>query len=140
MRITGEISKIDSERRQVFGWAYVTHDRNGQVVVDKSGEFVDDVEELEKSAYRFVLNSRTGGADHGKTLTGQPIKKSTMIESVVFTPEKCRAMGIPEGILPQGAWWVGFQIEDDHTWARVKKGELTSFSIHGKGRKERVDA
>ena len=41
-----------------------------------------------------------------------------MVESCVFTVEKQRAMGIPEGTLPVG-WWIGFHISDDDAWERV---------------------
>ena len=129
---SGEIIAKNEAKRQVFGWSYQTHSPGGDLVIDKSGDYVDDIEELETTAYDYVLRSRTGGADHRKDASGSAIKKSTMIESVVFTPEKIEKMGIPPGVMPHG-WWVGFQIEDDETWARVESGELTSFSISGKG-------
>lgn len=137
MEQAGQIVKIEHDQQRVFGWAYVAYDRAGELVVDKSGEFVDDVGELEETAYDFVLKSRLGGADHRRDDNDRPIVKSTMIESVVFTPEKIEAMGLPEGSVPQG-WWVGYQIHDKATWNRVKKGELTAFSVYGKGRKTPV--
>lgn len=125
-QVYGEVLKIDPDKRLVYGWAYVTHDTAGQVNIDKSGDFVDDVEEIEKAAHHFVMESRAADADHTN------IKGGTLVESIVFTPEKIEKMGLPEGVLPYG-WWVGFKIEDDATWDRVKKGELTAFSVHGKG-------
>ena len=134
----GHISKIDDDKRQVFGFAYVTHDREGNLSIDKSGDFIAEVEELEKSAYSFVLNSRKGGVDHKRNDDGsEPKVISKMIESMVFTPEKVKLLGLPEGSIQSG-WWIGMQIDDDETWGRVKKGELTSFSIHGKGIRKRV--
>lgn len=132
----GEISKVDEERKQVFGWAYVSHDAEGNVMVDKSGEFIDSIEELEGAAYKFVLKSRRGGQDHARGDAG-PVIKSTMIESMVLTPEKAKVMGIPEGVTPTG-WWVGFQIEDDEAWNAVKAGTHMSFSIHGTGVRKEV--
>jgi hypothetical protein len=128
----GEIAKADEDQRIVFGWAYVTHDSEGNVNVDKSGDFIDAVEEIEKSAYDFVLHSRNGDADHTN------VKAATLVESIVFTPEKIEKMGLPSGAVPLG-WWLGFKVEDDDTWARVKKGELRAFSIHGKGTRKSVD-
>lgn len=136
--IPGEIVKRSDERQQVFGWAYVTHDVNGEIVVDKSGEFVDSHDEIENAAYTFVLNSRKGGVEHRRDDDGV-IAKSTLIESVVFTPEKKDALGIPQGAIPDG-WWVGYQIHDENVWRQVKEGKLTSFSVHGSGKKERLDA
>lgn len=128
----GEISKIDEDRQLVFGWAYVTHDKDGQVSVDKSGEFVDDYEEIEKAAYDFVVKSRAGDADHTN------IKGSEMVESMVFTPEKIEKMGIPQGTIPTG-WWVGFKVEDADLWKSVKEGKRLAFSVHGKGTRKEVD-
>lgn len=133
----GNIVKLDPSKKQVFGWAYVSHDNKGEVMVDRSGEFVDDVEVLEKAAYDYVLKSRKGGAEH-KRAANEVIHESTMIESMVFTPEKIAKMGIPAGTIPQGAWWVGYQIHNDEVWRRFENKELTSFSIHGSGLKKAV--
>ena len=131
-----EIIKSDDETQTVFGWAYQTHTPYGDLIIDKSGEFVDDELELEKAAYDFVLKSRNGGADHRRGDDGVVIR-STLVESVVLTKAKRDAMGIPDGLIPTG-WWVGFHVHDDETWQRVKKGELSSFSIHGKGTRKAV--
>lgn len=127
------IVKVAADQQMVFGWAYVTHDHAGELNVDKSGEFVDDTAEIEKAAYNFMLTSRNGDADHDNVV------KSTMVESMVFTPEKCEALGIEEGTVPAGAaWWVGFKIHDSEVWSGVKKGLYKSFSVHGTGTKKEV--
>lgn len=128
----GEIKKIEPDQRLVFGWAYVTHDKTGAVNVDKSGDFVDAVEEIEKSAYDFVLRSRNGDANHDSKVV------STLVESIVFTPEKIEKMGLDAGSVPLG-WWVGFKINDDNAWNLVKSGELRSFSIGGRGTRKKVE-
>lgn len=132
VRVEGEITKVDPAKRHVFGWGYITHTPTGEVNVDKSGDFTDEIEQIEKSAYDYVLRSRQGDADHTNVPT------SSMIESVVFTPEKIEKMGIPEGVVPLG-WWLGYKIDDDATWERVEKGELKAFSIHGKGTRSKVE-
>lgn len=135
----GRVVKLNPERQQVFGWAYVTHDPTGEVVVDRSGEFVEDVAVLEKAAYDFVTSSRKGGADHSRHEDrDEVVVKSTMIESIVFTPDKIKEMGIPSGTIPQGAWWVGFQIHDEDIWKSYREGTRTAFSIHGRGVKAKV--
>lgn len=123
----GVLAPTDNESRTVFGWAYVTHDEEGAVVIDKSGDFVDDYNEIENAAYAFVLESRVGGLEH---IPGLSVM--TLIESVVFTPTKCERLGIPAGTLPIG-WFVGFYVHDDSTWESVKRGERLSFSVHGTG-------
>lgn len=120
----GDIAKTDEAKQMMFGWAYVTHDREGNVNVDKSGDFIDAVEEIEKAAYDFVLSSRAGDFDHTN------LKSAEMVESMVFTPEKIEKMGLPQGSVPLG-WWIGFHIPDKADWevAKTKK----AFSVHGKG-------
>ncbi|MNH15357.1 hypothetical protein D3C79_749690 [compost metagenome] len=48
----------------------------------------------------------------------------------MLTKEKQGAMGIPEGVVPEG-WWVGFHIEDTEIFKKVKSGEYEMFSVHG---------
>ena len=125
-----EISKVDEDKRQIFGWASVTS-VNGQPVIDLQDDILD-LEEIEKAAYSFVQKSRIGGNMHQKEETG-PIHVSDMIESMVITPEKKKAMGLPDDV-PEG-WWVGFKVNDDQTWADAKAGKLAGLSIHGSGRR-----
>lgn len=131
LRVEGEITKIDKAQQNVFGWAYVMQRADGTEVIDKSGDFLDEVEELEKTAYDYVLSSRASDADHTN------VKGGTMVESIVFTPEKIEKMGLPEGSVPLG-WWVGYHIEDKATWERVEKKELVMFSVHGSGTRTKV--
>lgn len=127
LKAEGTVMKFDEEKRLVFGWAYVTHDPTGTLNVDKSGEFVDDPYEVEEAAYGFVLKSRTGDVDHTN------VETSTLVESIMFTPEKIEKMGLPDGIIPTG-WWVGFKVHDDTVWKNRHK--YTSFSIFGSASKE----
>lgn len=132
----GEISKVDADKRQVFGWASVT-DLDGEPVTDRQNDWIA-AEELEKAVYDYVLSSRIGGTMHQRVGKSQPKTTSKMIESFVVTPEKIEKMGLPPGSVPTG-WWTGFQVEDSETWDKVKKGQLTSFSIHGSGKRTQVD-
>ena len=61
-----------------------------------------------------------------------------LIESIVFTAEKMRVMGIPEGTLPEG-WWVGFHITDADVWEKVKDGTYSMFSIEGRARRVPIE-
>lgn len=122
----GEIEKSDTDKQLVFGWCSVAKKKDGTVVVDKQGDVLEDIDQMEKVAYDFVLHSRDGGEMH--------IRKgvSTLVESFVSTPEKWTAMGIPEGTLPVG-WWVGFHVKDTEVWKGVKSGKYKMFSVHGSG-------
>ena len=130
LQASGVISKADEEQQIVYGWAYVTHDKDGILKDDKSGDFVDDVHEIEKSAVNFMLHHRASDLDHTNEKGGD------VVESMVFTPEKRAAMGIPEGILPNG-WWIGVKCNDEQ-WAGYKSGR-TAFSIHGSGTRKAAD-
>jgi len=130
----GEFSKTDEDKRQVFGWASVV-EIDGQPIVDRQGDWISP-DDIEKAAYQYVLKSRKGGHQH-KRDGDQPFHASDMIESFVVTPEKIEKMGLPKDT-PVG-WWVGYKVHDDEAWTKVKKGEITGFSIHGRGKRMPVD-
>lgn len=125
------ITKVDDEQRLVFGWLSVSQDENGNLIIDHQGDIIEP-DELERMAYDFVLEARRAGEMH-KRWEGV----GRLVESMVFTPEKMEALGIPPGTLPVG-WWVGFRIDDDEVWAKVKSGEYRAFSIGGTGIREEV--
>ena len=126
-----EITKIDDEHL-VFGWLSVAINKSGEVIEDSQGDIIDP-EELEKAAYDFVLVSREAGDMH-KRVEGI----GHIVESMVFTLEKQEALGIPPETVPVG-WWVGFKIFDEDVWKRIKSGELSAFSIGGRGQREEID-
>lgn len=121
------IAKTDEDQRLVFGWASVAYNADGEQLVDHQGDMIEP-EDMEEAAYKFVLKFRDTGEEHIPTMR----KKGKLVESVVFTKEKQRAMGIPDGILPIG-WWVGFHIDDDAAWQKIKSGKYKMFSVEGKG-------
>ena len=41
-----------------------------------------------------------------------------------------RSMGMDDG---RHGWFVGMKIHDEETWQKIKSGELSMFSIGGKG-------
>lgn len=133
-RTVHRIQKVNTERRNVFGWAsvgYLPDNATGSYkeYEDWQGDVLKSIEDIEDAAYDFTLNSRDSGTEHiGKG------GKGTLIESFVSTPEKWKAMGIPSGVLPV-AWWAGFHISDPEAWDGVKKGRLRMFSVQGQGRR-----
>lgn len=115
-----EIAKADPDRQMIFGWASVVT-KNGKPIIDKQGDQIP-VDELEKAAYDYVLESRDQGDMHRRTGVGK------LIESMVFTAEKQAALGIDLG---QVGWFVGFKVTDADLWAAHKRGERPEFSIGG---------
>ena len=125
------IAKSDEEKRLAFGWASVAVEENGAELEDLAGDIIPP-EELERAAYNFVLKYREGGEMHERG------DCAVMVESMVFTPEKLRLLGLKPDALPT-AWWLGFYVTDDAVWEKVKSGEYTMFSIEGEARREPVE-
>ena len=124
---TAQIAKLDDDQRLVFGWASVVENPDGTPVVDLQGDVLMP-DELEKAAYKFVLEVRKAGEMH-RTVEGV----GELVESVVLTKAKREAMGIAAGA---SGWWVGFKVSPE-VFAKVKSGQYGGFSIGGRGmRKE----
>ena len=123
--------KSDDEKKLAFGWANVSIRANGEVIEDWQEDIVEP-EELEQAAYNFVELYREGGEMHERG------GAAVLIESVVFTEEKMKAMGIPPETLPIG-WWIGFKVLDDDVWEKVKDGTYSMFSIEGEAKRIEVD-
>ena len=125
------VAKADEERRMVFGWASVAALPDGTTVEDYQRDILD-INELEEAVYNYVLYFRDGGEMHQRRDVG------VLVESVVFTPDKLEAMGIPSGTLPSG-WWLGLKIADEKVWEKVKDGTYSMFSIEGEATRSPVD-
>lgn len=116
-----KVAKINEDEQLVFGWASVSADVEGRLVVDSHGDVIFP-EELEKAAYEYVLFERAAGERHEGGQVG------SIVESVVLTQQKAEAMGIDA---PYTGWWIGVKIDDPEIFAKVKSGEYEMFSIEG---------
>jgi Putative phage serine protease XkdF len=127
----GKIAKVDAAQGLVYGWASVVDD-HGAPLEDLQGDVIEPAE-LEGAMVDFMQHHRAAGEMH------KGADKGTVIESVVFTPEKMRAMGFPDaliGEIPTGAW-IGVQLDPrSTTFAKVQSGELAMFSIQGHAARE----
>lgn len=119
------IFKSDDDKRLVFGWASVSMTVQGEALEDRQSDIIDP-SDLEAAAYEYVLNFRGAGEEHIPELR----KKARLVESCVFTKEKQKAMGIPPDTLPVG-WWIGFYVDDNDAWEKIKNGTYKMFSIEG---------
>ncbi|MBR1695003.1 MAG: hypothetical protein IJ709_06345 [Selenomonas sp.] len=122
------ITKSDDSKRLAFGWANVAANEQGEILQDWQGDLIEAAV-LEQAAYNFVRLYRDGGEMHERGGCAE------LVESVVFTKEKMAAIGIPEGVLPEG-WWIGFYVTDDDVWEKVKSGQYSMFSIEGEAIRE----
>lgn len=117
----GEVTKMDDEKRIVYGYASVIS-KNGEPIVDLQGDIIT-ADELEKAASEFMLTSRIGKTMH----SGEPT--TTIIHSFPMTNEIKKAYQIES---PYEAWLIAVKVHDDETWEMVKSGKLKDFSIGGK--------
>lgn len=124
------IEDVRGNKHLVFGWANISINKDGTIPIDWDGDIIPP-EVLEKAAYNFVLQHRLTGEMHKGEAKGY------LVESIMFTKEKCTKMGIPEGMLPEG-WWVGFYIPDSEVCARIESGEYKMFSIQGRYKKVKL--
>lgn len=122
--ITVPIAKADPETHMVRGWASVV-ERDGRPVIDGQGDVIA-LDDLRAAAHRFVAQARVSKAQH----RGEPIGE--VVESVIVDDDFAAAHGITHG---DRCWWIGVQIHDPATWAKVEEGVLKSFSLGGKGRR-----
>jgi hypothetical protein len=119
--ISAKILKIDDEKRQITGWANVTTNADGTRVVDSQGDMIP-VDVLESAAAELIsAGSATLGSMH-EAVAGQ------IIESMVVTAEKRKALGFGEG--PEG-WAITARVDSDEAWADVKSGKRAELSIGG---------
>ena len=118
-----KIEKSNDDKMLAFGWASVAIRIDGEQIEDWQEDMIDP-EDLEDAAYQYVELYRDGGEMHERGGV------AVLIESIVFTPEKQNALGLPEGTLPVG-WWIGFKVKDPEVWEKVKNGTYQMFSIEG---------
>tara|TARA_R100000808_G_scaffold14529_1_gene34239 strand:- start:10133 stop:10774 length:642 start_codon:yes stop_codon:yes gene_type:complete len=123
------ISKLASEEKLAFGWASVVADESGNAVIDHQEDRIS-IPELEKAAYEYVQSSRQSTEMHDK------LGVAELVESCMITPEKRKAMGMPEGIT---GWWVGFRVVDPSVWNKVKDGTYSEFSIGGSAKRKKYE-
>lgn len=116
-------AKEDGDQHLVSGWANIAVNADGSLPLDWQGDIIAP-DELEKAAIEFMLDYRDSGACH------QGDSKGIVVESVVLTKDKQAAMGIPEGVVPEG-WFITVKVTDDDTFQKVKSGEYKMFSIQG---------
>lgn len=128
----GDFAKTDMEKGQAFGFFSVAK-VGDTIVTDGEGDQIPP-SELEDAAYDHVIESRIADDNHDGSNRG------TLIESMVFTPEKCAAIvkaladqGIKAVVdIPVHAWWAGHLITDLEVRKKVKSGEYAGYSIGGK--------
>lgn len=135
-----EIVKVDDEARIVAGFASVAINADGSLPEDTQGDVIDTPEAIkawERAFYKYALDGRDGDVQH------EFFKVSRLVELLVFTPEKTKAIAKRLGLKGDSqavAAYVSYEVskskEGDKAWADVKAGKLPMFSIVASGKRE----
>lgn len=125
-----DVYKAREDEQLVSGWANVALDKNGEAPIDWQDDVISPAT-LEKAAINFMLDYRESGEMHRGN------SKGTVVESIVFTKEKQQAIGIPEGVVPEG-WFITVKVHDPEVFAKVKDGTYRMFSIQGTAKRVKL--
>ena len=124
------ISKSYEAEQLVSGWANVSVNADGSLPLDWQDDIIPPCV-LEKAAIDFMLNYRESGVMH------EGLAQGTVVESITFTKEKQRAIGIPEGCVPEG-WFITFKVHSAELFKRVADGTYKMFSIQGRASRTKI--
>jgi hypothetical protein len=122
-----DITKAKEDEGLVSGWANVAVNADGSLPLDWHDDIITP-DTLEKAANNFMLDFRSSGVMH------EGAEKGIVVESMVFTKEKQKSIGIPEGTVPEG-WFITVKISDPEIFKQVKQGTFKMFSIQGKAKR-----
>ena len=124
---TFKVAKVKEDEGLVSGWANVAVNADGSLPLDWQDDIIRP-ETLEKAAINFMLDYRGSGVMHEGEVKG------IVVESIVFTKAKQTAIGIPEGIIPEG-WFITVKVLDQSVFELVKNGVFRMFSIQGNAKR-----
>ncbi|MCM1227503.1 MAG: XkdF-like putative serine protease domain-containing protein [Clostridium sp.] len=114
----GRIVKTDSESHYVTGIVYEP------MTEDSQGDFMTE-SEIQKAAVWFMKNGSGIDLQHNF----KKFENAAVVESMV-TKSDCEIGGEK---IRKGTWLMTVEITDDDVWSAVEKGEITGFSMGGKG-------
>lgn len=114
----GKIVKTDSENHYVTGVVYEP------LTEDSQGDFMTE-DEIQKAAVWFAKNGRGVDLQHNF----EKFENAAVVESMV-TKSDCE---IGREKIRKGTWLMTVEIADPDVWSAVEKGEITGFSMGGRG-------
>lgn len=133
------VLKLSEEQRLFGGWAYVARLADGTLVEDHSGDVIDTPEAWEaltKAFIRYALVGRTGDYMH------EEADAADLVELAIIDRPKREALGLPEGVLPDGIY-VSYKAREspagERLWRGIKSGRIRALSIVGQGVYEELE-
>jgi 8-oxo-dGTP pyrophosphatase MutT (NUDIX family) len=95
----------------------------------------DDVmspEDIEKTAHKYLENSRVIGGEHTKAINAVPVES-------FIAPQDFQVSGqYGDQVVKQGSWVLGVKVKDPEEWQKVLDGEYTGVSIGGFGQRSEL--
>lgn len=125
-----DITKAREDECLVSGWASVAVQADGSLPLDWQDDVIAPCT-LEKAAVNFMMDYRGSGVMH------EGEEQGVVVESMVFTKEKQAAIGIPEGVVPEG-WFITVKVLNPEVFAKVKDGKYKMFSIQGHAKRVKL--
>jgi len=125
------ITKTDDVEQMVEGWASVSTAPGADTpLIDLQGDLIE-IEELRKAFCEYGLHSRQLNFMHEGPIRG------TLVEMMIFTPERLAKLGLAPDALPLGAF-VSYHIPQYEDYAKAKRDGLLAFSIEGESLREEI--
>lgn len=122
-----DIQKVDQAKRIVYGKALVPNK------VDTQNDFVTK-EDIEQTAHEFLVNLQKAYVELSRG------EQTTKASEIGYMHKVFKGVGgfgyiVESYIDPEGSWVLATKITDDKVWDMVVKGEITGYSVGGKGRR-----
>lgn len=114
----GKIVKTDSETHYVTGIVYEP------MVEDSQGDCMT-ADEIRKAAHWFAKNGSGIDIQHNY----EKFEKAEIVESWIAPAD----FEIGKEKIKKGTWLMTVEIADPEVWSAVEKGEITGFSMGGRG-------
>jgi hypothetical protein len=115
------IMKMDEEQRLIYGVVLVPD------VEDLQGDICSK-EDIQEACHDYLVNSRLIKAQH------RAPTDADVVECYIAPTD----IQLGKGIVPEGSWVMVTKIHSNAMWEAVKKGDITGYSIGGRGTREAI--
>jgi hypothetical protein len=124
-----QLSAVNDERRMLYGPALIP-DKEILRYDDKGEAYYVyfEKETVQKVAHQFFKKNlqHTTNLQHEIPVTGVTVVESWLKEG---KNDKSIELGLPD--LPDGTWFIGTKVDEEHVWNDVKEGKIKGYSIEG---------
>ncbi len=124
-----QFAKVDEERRMLYGPALIP-DKEILRYDEKGEEYYVYFEKatVQAIAHQFFKKNlqHSTNLQHEIPVTGVTVVESWLKEG---KNDKSIELGLPD--LPDGTWFIGTKVDEEHVWNDVKEGKIKGYSIEG---------